>query len=225
MAQRSGRLGRKAGRAAAEPALGQMPAAACCNNVARLELKGNMHMAQLVPGALRCARQGRRDSSILAGTLDVSVCRHALLTVHFSPSGPMVALAAQPAARQPASLFRASRRPVQCVATADSAPHGLRNASAKLAGVLAAAVVLAAPPALAAPRPAAPPLPPLQEVLDLPPSDTVYELNGESLFNPMAYTGRWYEVRRWPCPASARSAGARSVGAGTKGLQGPWARA
>jgi hypothetical protein len=74
-----------------------------------------------------------------------------------------------------------------------------------MAGWLAAAaVVLAAPDALAAPRPAAPPLPPLQEVLELPSNDTVYELDGKLLFNPMAYSGRWYEVR-WRLVAAVAS--------------------
>lgn len=133
-----------------------------------------------------------------------------------------MSLSAQPHVGLPpsSSLRRLSRRPLQCMATADAGPGpGLRQATVHMAGWLAAAaVVLAAPDALAAPRPAAPPLPPLQEVLELPSNDTVYELDGKLLFNPMAYSGRWYEVR-WRLVTAVSSPALKWQAGGFPGLR------
>ncbi|KAL4422932.1 hypothetical protein ABPG75_009129 [Micractinium tetrahymenae] len=105
-------------------------------------------------------------------------------------SASTTALSASPGARV-AAHARNPRR-VACVRadTAASCAQGpVRRAAAGLAAAGLAAALVLTPPALAAPREAAAPLPPLPARLDIP-----YQQGGEAQFEPMAYTGRWYEV-------------------------------
>lgn len=95
------------------------------------------------------------------------------------------------AARRSAATTRWLRRPAAASGEPSSSPSALQQAALRLAAGLAAAVLIAQPASAAA---SGPPVVLNAAQTAAEEQGTEYMYQGKLLFDPMAYSGRWYEV-------------------------------